>query len=124
MRSRTRTATTRRIRPKPPKVDRAEPILGPMATPSTRLRLRVSPGARSSAVVGRYGKAWKVRVAAAPEGGKANEALLRLLADRLELPQVNLRLISGQSSRDKLVELTGIDERETERRLDGGAETP
>jgi uncharacterized protein len=88
-----------------------------MAGRSTRLRLRVSPGARSNAIVGRHGEGWKVRVTAAPEDGKANDAVLRLLAERVGLPQVNLKLISGPSSRDKIVELTGIDAAEAERRL-------
>jgi uncharacterized protein len=88
-----------------------------MAAPSTRLRLRVSPGARSNAIVGRHGEGWKVRVTAAPEGGKANHAVLRLLAERLDLPGKSLALVSGPSSRDKIVELFGIDTAEAERRL-------
>jgi uncharacterized protein YggU (UPF0235/DUF167 family) len=84
---------------------------------STRLRLRVSPAARSNAIVGKHGEGWKVRVTAAPEGGKANAAVLRLLAERVGLPQAKLRLISGPSSRDKIVELSGIDTAEAERRL-------
>ena len=90
-----------------------------MAAPSIRLRLRVSPGARGgrSRVVERHGDAWKVRVAAAPDGGKANDAVLDLLADRLELPRTSLTLVSGRSGRDKIVELSGIDAAEAERRL-------
>ena len=88
-----------------------------MAVPSTRLRLRVSPGARSNAIVGRHGEGWKVRVTAAPEGGKANDALLRLLAERLDLPSKSLTLVSGPSSKHKIVELHGIDTTEAERRL-------
>ena len=88
-----------------------------MAAPSTRLRLRVSPGARSNAIVGRHGEGWKVRVTAAPEGGNANDALLRLLAERLDLPTRSLTLVSGPSSKDKIVELHGIDTAEAERRL-------
>jgi len=84
---------------------------------STRLRLRVSPGATRAGVVGRYGQAWKVRVAAPPEGGRANDAVARLLADTLSIPRDAVTLVSGQSARDKIVELTGIDEIETERRL-------
>ena len=88
-----------------------------MAGRSTRLRLRVSPGARSNAIVGKHGDGWKVRVTAAPEGGKANDAVLRLLAERLELPGKSVTLIAGPSSRDKIVELSGIDPAEAERRL-------
>ena len=92
-----------------------------MSESATRLRLRVSPGARRSEVVGRHGAAWKVRVAAPPEDGRANAAVLRLLADRLELPPRQLTLISGHAARDKVVELAGIDAAEAERRLSAGA---
>jgi len=88
-----------------------------MAGRFTRLRLRVSPGARSNAIVGKHGDGWKVRVTAAPEGGKANDAVLRLLAERLEMPGKSVTLIAGPSSRDKIVELSGIDPAEAERRL-------
>lgn len=88
-----------------------------MAGPSTRLRLRVSPGARANAIVGKHADGWKVRVTAAPEDGKANDAVLRLLAERLELPIKSVTLVSGPSSRDKVVELTGVDAAEAERRL-------
>jgi uncharacterized protein (TIGR00251 family) len=84
------------------------------------LRLRVSPGARSNTIVGRYGDGWKVRVTAPPEGGKANDAVLRLLAERLDLPGGSVTLVSGPSARDKIVELAGIDAAEAERRLGRG----
>lgn len=89
-----------------------------MAAP-TRLRLRVSPGASTTALVGQHGDAWKIRVAAPPEDGKANEAALRLLAERLELPRAAVRLVSGASARDKIVELEGISEPDANRRLAG-----
>jgi uncharacterized protein (TIGR00251 family) len=84
---------------------------------SARLTLRVSPGAARSIVVGRHGSGWKVRVAAPPEEGKANDALVRLLADTLALPRRDVRIISGQASRDKTVALVGIGPEEIERRL-------
>ncbi|MGZ4352150.1 MAG: DUF167 domain-containing protein [Gaiellaceae bacterium] len=84
---------------------------------STRLNLRVAPGARRSEIVGRHGEGWKVRVAAAPEGGRANAALCRLLAETLALPKQAVSVVSGHGSRDKLVQLAGIGPEETERRL-------
>jgi uncharacterized protein len=83
----------------------------------TRLRLRVVPGARRSEIVGRHGEAWKVRVKAAPERGAANDAVLQLLAEALGLPTGDVRLISGLGSRDKMVELTGLEAEEAEARL-------
>ena len=92
-----------------------------MGAETTRLRLRVSPGARRAAVVGRQGDAWKVRVAEAPERGRANEAVLRLLADALTLPRTALTLVSGHGTREKTVELTGIGPALIERRLSSAA---
>jgi uncharacterized protein len=82
-----------------------------------RLQLRVSPGAARSAVVGRHGAAWKVRVAARAEDGKANDALVRLLADTLAVPAHQVRIVSGHGSRDKIVSLEGVERDEMERRL-------
>jgi uncharacterized protein len=87
-------------------------------SPTTRLRLRVSPGAsRAPGIVGRHGEGWKVRVGAPPERGKANEAVLALLADVLAVPRSSVMLVSGGDSRDKIVELAGIEPDEINRRL-------
>ena len=96
-----------------------------MTAPVTRLRLRVAPGASRSAVVGRHGDGWKVRVAAAPERGRANEALLDLLTETLSVPRAGVRVVSGAASRDKIVELAGIDPAEIDDRLQraGGKES-
>jgi uncharacterized protein len=87
---------------------------------ATRLRIRVSPGARRNEVVGRQGDAWKVRVAAAPDRGRANDAVLRLLAERLRVPVAELKLVSGRGARDKVIELRGLAAAEADRRLAGG----
>ena len=79
--------------------------------------MRVIPGVGKPGVVGRYGGAWKLRVSAPPERGKANEAALELLADTLDVPAASLRLVGGQASRDKTVEVIGLAADEAERRL-------
>jgi uncharacterized protein len=96
-----------------------------VVAPTTRLRLRVAPGSSAPGVVGRHGDSWKVRVAAPPERGRANDAVLELLAETLEVPRASLALVSGGSSRNKIVELSGITPDEIERRLAtaGGQET-
>src|SRR5215210_3578752 len=88
---------------------------------STRLRLRVAPGASRPAVLGRHGDAWKLRVAAPAEGGRANEAVVRLLADTLSRPRNAVTLVSGHGARDKIVELAGVEPEEIERRLSSAA---
>jgi len=50
-----------------------------------------------------------VRVAAPPEGGRANAAVVRLLAETLELPRESVTLVSGHGTRDKVVELSGLE---------------
>src|SRR4051794_2546592 len=92
-----------------------------MEAVSTRVRLRVTPGAARAGVVGRYGDAWKVRVAAAAEGGRANDAVVRLLAETLALPRAAVTLVSGHSTRDKIVELAGVEPGQIERRLSSAA---
>jgi uncharacterized protein len=85
----------------------------------TRLRLRVSPGAARTELAGRHGDGWKVRVSAAPEKGRANDAVLDLLAKRLGVARAQVELVSGHAGRDKLVELRGLGRAEAERRLEG-----
>src|SRR6476660_7313034 len=89
-----------------------------MKAVSTRVRLRVSPGAKSAQVVGRHGEGWKVRVAAPPEGGRANDAVVNLLADALDLSRRDVAIVAGHGGRDKVVRLAGIGPEETERRLE------
>jgi uncharacterized protein (TIGR00251 family) len=88
-----------------------------VAASRTRIRLRVSPGARSAAVVGRYGDAWKVRVTPPAVDGRANEAVLRLLARTVGLPRASVGLVSGHGAREKIVELSGVAPDVTERHL-------
>jgi uncharacterized protein (TIGR00251 family) len=83
----------------------------------TKLSLRVSPGARRGGVVGRHGAVWKIRVAAPPEAGRANDALVRLLAEMLDVPRRDVEIVSGHAARDKIVALAGIAPDEIERRL-------
>ena len=87
----------------------------------TRVRLRVAPGAKRAGVVGRHGDAWKVRVTAPAEGGRANDAVVRLVADTLTLARTSVTLVSGHSARDKVVELAGVEPEEIERRFASAA---
>ncbi len=82
-----------------------------------RLNLRVSPGAGRSAVVGRHGDAWKLRVAAPPERGRANASVVRLLATSLSVGKPDVRIVGGAVSRDKVVEIVGLTLEEAEERL-------
>ena len=82
-----------------------------------RISVTVSPGARRSELVGRHGDGWRARVSAAPERGRANEALCSLLAAALSVPRNSVRLVAGRSARAKVVEIDGLEPAEIERRL-------
>jgi hypothetical protein len=83
-----------------------------------RIKVTVSPGAARTELVGRHGDGWKARVAAPPERGRANEALLGLLASVLEVPAGVVRVVAGQRGRAKVVEIDVLDPQEVEARLE------
>jgi uncharacterized protein YggU (UPF0235/DUF167 family) len=68
-------------------------------------------------VAGRHGTAWKLRVAAPPEDGRANEQVTALVAEALGVRRADVTLVAGGSSRDKLVEVAGLTAEEVDRRL-------
>jgi uncharacterized protein len=92
-----------------------------MDGPTTRLRLRVNPGSRQSAIVGRHGDAWKLRVTAPADAGKANDAVLDLLARTLDVSRQSVRLATGEAGRDKIVILEGVSKAEAESKLAAAA---
>ena len=85
------------------------------------LRVRVQPGAGRTEVIGRYGHgpgaaALRLKVAAPPEGGRANAAVADLLATTLGVPKAAVRLVAGATSRTKRFQIGPV-ELETTRRL-------
>jgi uncharacterized protein (TIGR00251 family) len=81
------------------------------------LRLLVQPGARRTGIVGRHGGAVKVAVQAPADQGKANEAVLRLVAESLGVGRADVELVAGGTSRTKRVAVRGADATEVRRRL-------
>ena len=82
------------------------------ATPDgdgTRLRLHIQPRASRTEVAGLHGDALRIRLAAPPVDGAANDALIVFLADALDIPRRDITLVSGERSRDKRVRIIGLD---------------
>ena len=71
------------------------------------LRLHVQPGAGRTQVTGTFGTALKVKVAAPPEAGRANEAVIKLLAESLDVVAKTIELQAGDKSRSKTVLVRG-----------------
>jgi uncharacterized protein (TIGR00251 family) len=83
------------------------------------ITVRVSPKSQKGAVVGWMDDgALKVKVLSAPEGGRANIELLRVVAEELKIPVRNVNIESGSTSTTKTLKITGLDEDEVRRRLD------
>jgi uncharacterized protein len=77
---------------------------------SCRLRLRIVPNAKRSEVVGPHGDALKLKIAAPALEGRANEELVKFLSEKLGVPRRSITLVSGEKSRDKVVEVEGMEE--------------
>src|SRR3990172_173214 len=95
------------------------PELAPL---TARIAVRIVPRASRETVVGMRGGALLVRVTAAPGGGGANEAPLRLVAKRLRVARGTVQIVSGLTSKVKVIEVDGLAEAEVRRRL--GAAPP
>ena len=70
-----------------------------------QLTLQVQPGAKRTEVAGTHGDALRIRLAAPPVEGKANAELLRYLARAFGVPQRDVTLVRGDSSRQKVVRI-------------------
>lgn len=71
------------------------------------ISVHAMPGARRTEVAGLHGEALKVRVAAPAVESKANDALVAFVAERLGVPRRAVRLVSGEKSREKRLEVSG-----------------
>ena len=72
------------------------------------LNLRIIPRAHKNAIQGELGDALKIRLCAPPVEGAANAALVEFLSDTFSLPRARIQLLSGQTSRNKRVLLSGL----------------
>jgi uncharacterized protein (TIGR00251 family) len=85
---------------------------------ASTITVRVSPKSQKGSVVGWMDDgALKVKVLAAPEGGRANIELLRVVAEELKIPVRNVTLESGAGSTTKVLRVSGLDDEEVKRRL-------
>ena len=73
------------------------------------LTLHIQPGAKKTEFAGLHGDALKIRLAAPPVDGKANDALIKFVAETLKLPKSAVNLKSGQTSRRKVLEVSGAE---------------
>ena len=77
-----------------------------------RIAIKVHPRAKRTALSGKLGDAWKLSLAAPPVDGKANEECVRFFAELAGVPRSRVRIVTGLTNRNKVVEIDGVaDER-------------
>ena len=75
---------------------------------TVRIGVYVQPRAARTEAAGMHDGCWKIRIAAPPVDGAANDALVEFLAERLGIAKSRVRVVSGASSRRKIVEIDGV----------------
>ena len=81
------------------------------------LKIKVVPGSSRNYIAGWLGESLKIRVTAIPQKGKANDAVVTLLADTLKIPKQDVTLSSGASSPRKVFKISGLSHSEIKSRL-------
>jgi len=81
------------------------------------LKIKVVPGSSRNYIAGWLGESLKIRVTAIPEKGKANDAVVTLLADTLKIPKQDVTLSSGASSPRKVFKISGLSHSDIKSRL-------
>ena len=84
---------------------------------STTLPVIVHPRASEDRITGFHGEALKVKVNAPPTGGKANQRLIEILADRLNIAKSRIEIIQGHGSRKKLLRIWNVSPQEVRHTL-------
>ena len=82
-----------------------------------QLNIKVYPKSSRNTVSWSDEQGLKIRVTAAPEDNKANDAMLKLLADRLGIPRSSVRILRGRRTRNKIVQLEGLAKEDLPRRI-------
>ena len=77
----------------------------------------MQPRAKKTELAEKVGDAYKLRLAAPPVDGKANEACIRFFARRFGVPQSGVRIVQGLTGRMKVIEVEGVDSRQVEQAL-------
>ena len=87
-------------------------------TPSgATFAVKLHPRAKKNAITGTLGDALKISLTAPPLEGRANLACIEFLADVLKLPRSSITIAAGQTSRNKLIRISGVSAADVEARL-------
>jgi uncharacterized protein len=93
-------------------------IITNAVTMHTDIRIKLLPRSSKSQIMGKEGDMYKVKVNSPPVDGEANKELISLLSKKLGQPKKNIEIITGKTSRMKVVRIYGISEEELSGLLD------
>jgi uncharacterized protein (TIGR00251 family) len=96
---------------------RASKSRNEISAESVALSVRIQPRASKNEVIRREDGGIKIRLTAPPVDGAANEALVRFLADTFSVSKSRVAIVSGHTSRDKIVRIEGVGKADAERLL-------
>ena len=77
-----------------------------------KISIKVVPGSSQNTIAGWLGESLKIKVKCPPESGKANKAVITLLASQLNIPKTTINIISGGKSSHKILEINTLTEKE------------
>lgn len=89
-----------------------------MSTKLTRIFIKVQPNAGRNQVVDFNNNVWKVKIAAPPDKGKANKEIIEFISDILGLRKDSITILKGETSHNKLIAITGINQEEVTAKLE------
>ena len=89
------------------------------STRGVSFQVRVHPRAKKNAITGELGDALKISLTTPPIEGRANEACIEFFAKLLKVPQSSVTIASGQTSRNKVIRVGGVDGQYVRDRLPG-----
>jgi uncharacterized protein len=84
----------------------------------TEIRIKLLPRSSKSQIMGREGEFYRVKVNSPPVDGEANKELISLISKKLRIPKSNIEIISGRTSRMKVLRVLGLDIQSVSRRME------
>ena len=82
-----------------------------------KISLKVQPNSNRNEVLGVVNGVWKIRIAAAPDKGKANKELVDFLCELLDIKKDHINILRGQTSHNKIIEIEGVEPESLSARL-------
>ncbi len=85
--------------------------------PQVRISVKVTPGSSRNEILGFTNGVWRIKIAAAPDKGKANKELIEFLSGYLDIRRDQIEILKGQTSHNKIISIEGVSAENVKSRL-------